>query len=48
MDGCFVERRFQINLSIAAFKFGLGLLTDIAISFNLTVKIRLSTTQLDL
>ena len=37
MDGCFVERSFQMILSIAAFKVGQGSLKDIAISFALTV-----------
>ena len=37
MVDCFVERRFQIILSIAAFKDGLGSLNDIAESFALIV-----------
>ena len=37
MNGCFVDRRFEMILSIAAFKVGLALLDDIAKTFALTV-----------
>ena len=37
MDDCFVERIFQIILSIAVFKDGFGSLNDIASSLALTV-----------
>ena len=37
MDDCFVERMFQIILSIAVFKDGFGSLNDIARSLALTV-----------
>ena len=37
MGGCFIERKFNMILSIAAFKAGLGSVNDSAISFALTV-----------
>ena len=37
MDDCFVERLFQMILSIAVFKDGFGSLNDIAKSFALHV-----------
>ena len=37
MDDCFVERIFQMILSIAVFKHGFGSLNDIASSLALTV-----------
>ena len=37
MDDCFVERIFQMILSIATFNVGLGSLNDIAIKFALIV-----------
>ena len=37
MDGCFVELRFQMISSIAAFGVGLRSLNDFAISFALTL-----------
>ena len=43
MDDCFVERRFQKYLSIAALRFGSNSSNDIAISFFLTEQIRHST-----
>ena len=37
MDDCFVEWRFQMILSIAAFRVGFDSLNDIAINFALIV-----------
>ena len=37
MDDCFVERIFQMILSITALNVGLGCLNDFAISFALIV-----------